>query len=394
MTQPSSDRRSRTKSTYAYYLAFIGLGLVTAVLGPALPALAELTQTSFSQISLLFTARALGYLLGSLIGGRLIDRLAGHRVMAAALVGLGVTLLLTPNNSLLWVLSVVIGFTGLFQGIVDVGGNTLIVWVHGDQVGPYMNGLHMFYGIGTFLAPIIIAQAALVSGSVAWGFWTIAVIVGLSAAQLFFIPSRPIPEVKPDDYSKRTNLYIVFLAATFLFCYSSMANIFGGWIYSYVVSLKLASETQAAYLTSTFWGVFTLGRLISIPIAFRSKPGAILLADLLGCTLSLGLILSSPTSITLIWIGSAGLGLSAASLFPTTVTLVKQRTEITGKVSSRFVLGSALGAMIPPWLVGQLFESIGPQIVILSVLVPLLVAFPVFAALYYQTKPREKLQSL
>ena len=48
-----------------------------AVLGPTLPYLAKFTQTSFSQISLLFIARSLGYLAGSFIGGYLYDRVSG-----------------------------------------------------------------------------------------------------------------------------------------------------------------------------------------------------------------------------------------------------------------------------------------------------------------------------
>jgi hypothetical protein len=88
--------------------------------------------------------------------------------------------------------------------------------------------------------------------------------------------------------------------------------------------------------------------------------------------------LLSPFSIISIWVGAAGLGISAASLFPTTVSLVERRIEITGKITSRFVIGSALGAMFPPWFVGQLFETAGPQIVIYSVFITLLAGLGVY----------------
>lgn len=362
--------------------------MVAASLGPTLPALADLTQTSFGQISFLFIARALGYLVGSILGGYLFDRISGHPVMAVTLACLGATLFFTPNIPLLWILTAVISITGLAQGIVDVGGNTLIVWVHGHKVGPFMNGLHLFYGIGTFLAPIIIAQTVLISGNITWGYWIIAAFVLFSALQIITIPSQPIPVKKPGLNSRQTNLLLVTLAAAFLFCYSSMANIFGGWIYSYAVSLELTNETNAAYLTSTFWGAFTIGRLISIPIAVYIKPNTILMGDLVGCLLSVGIILLSPYSIIAIWLGAAGLGVSAASLFPTTISLVERRTEITGKVTSRFVIGSALGAMLPPWIVGQLYETAGPQSVIFSVFVALLAAIAVFAILMRETNVR------
>jgi len=357
------------------------------VLGPTLPSLAEFTETSFSQISLLFVARSMGYLVGSVLGGYLFDRLAGHPLMAFALVGLGLSLFLTPNAPFLWLLTGIILLTGISQGIVDVGGNTLIVWQHGHNVGPYMNALHLFYGVGAFLAPIIIAQAVLITGSITWGYWVIAAFVLVSALQLFFIPSQTIPARLPARSSIRANQVLVFLASLFLFCYSGMANIFGGWIYTYVIGLGLMNETHAAYLTSTFWGAFTLGRLISIPIAVRFNPRNILIGDLIGCLLSIGIILLSPVSEISIWVGAAGLGISAASLFPTTVSLVERRMEITGKVTSRFVIGSALGAMIPPWIVGQLFDTLGPQSVIISTFVTTLALIAVFTLLIGFTKP-------
>jgi fucose permease len=371
-------RNRRLIPTSAYYLAFIGLGLVAAVLGPTIPALAELTRTSISQISILFAARALGYLLGSVFGGYLYDRVPGHPLMALTLVGLAITLVITPVTPLLWVLVVVLCITGLSQGLLDVGGNTLIVWVHGSGVGPYMNGLHLFYGIGTFLAPIIIAQAVILNGEITWGYWLIAALLLLPALQLFFVPSQPNPAAESEGASIRVHHLLVFLAAAFLFCYSSMANIFGGWIYSYAVGLGLADAAAAAYLTSTFWGALTFGRLISIPIAVRFKPSAILYGDLLGCVLSVGVVLLWPHSPISIWVGAAGLGLSVASLYPTTVTLVERRVNITGKVTSRFVIGSALGAMIPPWLVGQLFDVVGPPSVIYGVLFFLVIAIVVY----------------
>ena len=38
-------------------------------------------------------------------------------------------------------------------------GNTLLVWVHPARVGPVMNALHFFFGLGAFLSPILIAWA-------------------------------------------------------------------------------------------------------------------------------------------------------------------------------------------------------------------------------------------
>jgi FHS family Na+ dependent glucose MFS transporter 1 len=149
----------RLSKTAAYYLAFVALGLTTAALGPTLRSLAENTQANFGQISFLFTARSLGYLIGSFIGGRLYDRRPGHPVMALMIIGVAIGLVLIPTASLLWLLIGILLMVGLAEGAVDVGGNTLLVWVHRHLVGPYMNGLHFFFGLGALLSSIIIRQA-------------------------------------------------------------------------------------------------------------------------------------------------------------------------------------------------------------------------------------------
>ena len=163
--------------TIIYYAAFVALGLASASLGPTLGGLAQHTRTRLSEISFLFTARALGYLIGSLAGGRLYDRVPGHLVMAGVLIVMAVMLALAPIMPLLWLLTIVLLVLGMGEGAVDVGGNTLLVWTHRSAVGPYMNGLHFAWGVGAFLAPIIVAQAVLTSGDITWAYWVLAMLM-------------------------------------------------------------------------------------------------------------------------------------------------------------------------------------------------------------------------
>src|SRR5215216_2127181 len=82
--------------TAAYYLAFILLGLTIAAEGPTLLKLAEHTSSALDQISSIFLFGSLGYLLGSFIGGRIYDRVPGHRFMAGVLVFLGIMIAFVP----------------------------------------------------------------------------------------------------------------------------------------------------------------------------------------------------------------------------------------------------------------------------------------------------------
>ena len=153
----SSLRSGKTAATAGYFGAFIALGLAVSVLGPTLPSLAANTQTSLASISLLFTAHSLGYLLSAISGGRLYDRLPGHAVLVASLLVTSAMLALVPLIPELWLLVIILLVSGAATGTLDIGGNTLLVWVHRERVGPFMNGLHFFFGVGAVCAPIIIA---------------------------------------------------------------------------------------------------------------------------------------------------------------------------------------------------------------------------------------------
>src|SRR5512134_3369074 len=102
-------------TTTAYYLAFILLGLTIAAEGPTLLKLAEHTSSALDQISSLFLFGSLGYLLGSYIGGRLYDRIPGHRFMAGVLICLGIMIALVPLASSRWLLFSVALILGLFK---------------------------------------------------------------------------------------------------------------------------------------------------------------------------------------------------------------------------------------------------------------------------------------
>jgi MFS transporter, FHS family, Na+ dependent glucose transporter 1 len=381
-------RAARIFNTVGYYAAFVGLGLTTASLGPTLSSLAEHTQSNLREISFLFTARSLGYLLGSLLGGRLYDRTPGHPVMATALIVMAVTLFLVPLMPLLWLLTAVLLVLGVAEGMADVGGNTLLVWVHRREVGPFMNGLHFFFGVGTFLSPIIIAQAVLFSGDITWAYWALAFLMLPVVVGLARLPSPVAQKVSKDGPIGQVNHWLVVLVSVFFFLYVGAEVSFGGWIFTYAVAMGLTGKIVAAYLTSAFWGSFTLGRLLAIPIAARVRPRYILLADFVGCLISVGVIVLWSHSATVIWLGTFGMGLCMASIFPTTISWAGRRMTITGQVTGWFFVGSSLGGMVLAWLIGQLFESVGPQATMFAILFDLMVALGVFVVLMlYSSRP-------
>jgi FHS family Na+ dependent glucose MFS transporter 1 len=147
------------------------------------------------------------------------------------------------------------------------------------------------------------------------------------------------------------------------------------------VSVGLASEIEAAYLTSAFWGALTAGRLLAIPIAAVVRPRTILVGDLVLSLLSVAAILVWPGSVPALWAGAIGLGLGLASIFPTLMSLAERRMTVTGKVTGWFLVGSSAGGMLLPWLIGQLFEPVGPGVMLVAIGLDLILTIGIWAVL-------------
>ncbi len=377
--------------TSGYYAAFIALGMVVVSIGPILPNLAENTQTKLSQISILFVVRSVGRLLGTCLGGRLYDRIPGHLIMVSVVVIMALAISLVPLIPSLWILAALLLIMGLATGTLDVGGNTLLVWVHRDKVGPFMNGLHFCFGVGAFLSPIIIAQAVLMSGDITWAFWVLALLTLPAAAWLLYLPSPAIYTVSKDDPAGQVNYLLVALFAGFFFLYVGSEISFGSWIFTYITALNLAGETTARYLNSAFFGAITVGRLLAIPIAAYFRPRTILFSDFAGGLASVGLILLWPDSLTAVWLGVLGAGLSLASIFPTMLSLAERRMAMTGRVTSWLFAGGSVGAMLIPWLIGQLFEYLGPRSTMFTILIALSIAVGILVIIiFYSSTSSQK----
>ena len=366
--------------TIAYYASFIVLGLVASSLGPTLQGLAEHTGTLLSEISFVFLARSSGYLLGSILAGRVYDRLPGHWVMGGVLLLMALSAALAPVIPVLWLLAGVLLLLGIAEGMLDVGANTLLVWDHGAKVGPYMNGLHFFFGVGAFLSPIIAGWSVDLSGDINWTYWISAMAALPVGLWLLSLSSPSGQEASGDASRPAVNVTLLALIVVFFAFYVGAEISFGSWIFTYATKSGALTEKSAYVLNSIFWGALTLGRLISIPIAAKLKPRSILIGDLAGCLSGLIVILLFPGSSIAIWMGTVWVGFSMASCFPTMVSFAGQRMTTTGAVTSWFFVGASIGGMTLPWLIGQLFDSVGPRGMMVAVLIDLLLGSGVLAS--------------
>lgn len=357
----SSTDRTKLITAIAYYLSFMLMGAVTAASGPSLPSLAENTASGLDRISLIFVFGSFGYLLGSYFGGRAYDRIPGHTLMAGILLLMGLASALIPVANSLPALLVFMFISGLATGVLDVGCNILLLWSHGDKAGPLLNGLHFFFGIGSFIAPLLLAKILQATGSIHWLYWTLTIACVPIAVWLWFLPEPSSTHMQSDEIKNAPIPLIPVLFCLLLFLlYVGLELGFANWVYTYALTLGLGTTITAAYLTSAFWGSFTLGRLLGIWVSTRARPLTILIIDLIGCAVSTIIIMAWKDSNIALWVGTIGLGISMASFFPTIIMFAGERMRITGTITGWFLVGSGTGSMLLPWLIGQIFARTGP----------------------------------
>jgi FHS family Na+ dependent glucose MFS transporter 1 len=381
-----SDRRIWQAAPF--YAAFVVLGLSLAAVGPTLPGLAAQTGSTLSRIAAIFTVNSLGYILGALVGGRLFDHLPGRPVMVATLLSIAGLLFVVPVlDSFIGMMSIWLAL-GVAFGVLDVGGNILILWLFGKEVGPYLNALHFFFGLGAFLSPILIDRMVVITGGFQWAYWLLA---ALSLPVLLWVASRSTPG-RPavgnggSDGGTLSYPWLPILVAGLMFLSVGSEITYGGWIFSYALALNLGPETMARVLNSLFWGALTIGRLLAIPVAGWLLPRTILALDLVGMGISVGVILIFPKWPLAIWLGTFGVGFSIASVFATLLTFIERRMKITGRVTGTILVGGNIGAMIVPWLVGQLFVTQGPQALMATIEVNVMLALALLGYMVFYVR--------
>jgi fucose permease len=80
----------------------------------------------------------------------------------------------------------------------------------------------------------------------------------------------------------------------------------------------------------------------------------------------------------LLWLGTIGTGLFMASTFPTLLNDAQSRMHMSGKVTSMFFVGSSLGSMALPWLMGQLIGPFGATAIMITIFGSVLLSVIVF----------------
>lgn len=444
--------------TVVHYLMFAILGLMMSIPGPTLLDLKQLSGTDSYGISFIFTARSTGYLIGSLTGGVILDCLKNEDIalmISSLFVAIGALTIPWCHN--LTFLLTTFMITGFAMGFSNTGSNGSLLRIWGAKGAPFLQGLHFSYGIGGFLAPLLAApflsaqapaiatdltlmgvsqnittellaaaaniteeQVVIVSESsipsITYAY-TIVGVIGLLVCGCFVLVfSLASNERSNTEEEKKENIrdpglaftiVVVILACLQTGLTSGVEVSFTQMLTSYVVHSEHGlTKVAGSYMTSVYWGAFTLTRGLSIFVACKISVRKILAFDLfLSVTAALVLLTIGTWSVTGLWVGTAMLGVGVASIFPATLSWVEKYININNRIASVFTLVSSILEMTVPLSI-SIYLSSKPNVLfhfMTSALISILVLFIILNVILkrkgkkYVTpaseKPNEKVSS-
>lgn len=161
--QKSSSTAARTliiikvTKTVVLVLTWISLGLAGEIQGPAFKDLKIRTNGSTEDISRALSGRNIGFFISAVVGAMLVDKFTNYwnLIIAIFLDLIAITTITIPWSPNPSVLVVLICVQGLFEGIINIAGQKLIIRIWKEKASSPLHVLHFGYGIGSFIVPNI-----------------------------------------------------------------------------------------------------------------------------------------------------------------------------------------------------------------------------------------------
>lgn len=380
------------------------------MIGPTFEALAVNVHQNISNISYIFAGRSAGYIGGSLLGGTLLECLNPYLLLGLSMLLTAVGTCSIPLCHNVLLLMGLMSCIGISMGILDTGGNVLVLNTWAEKAGPHMQALHFSFSAGAFLSPIIAQllfgapgnrsstsenvtavqeQSWSHMGSM-WAYVIIGLFV-LFCAVFFFVlfccrvgSQGKAYSVTEQQQVAKYHRAIVALLFFFYFAYVGAEVAYGSFIFTFSKDYGGLGEHEAAGINTLFWGSFAACRGMAILLAAFVSPGALITLSLLCCCVSSLLLCALPLHRAVLWVGSGLYGASMAVVFPSGLSWVEQYTPVTGRTAAVLVVGAALGEMVLPVLLGFLMGRFnGVPLLMYQALACAILCSILFPAMYH-----------
>jgi len=373
-------RLSTKLITAGCFLSFFVFGFVDNLKGPLLPELLRSGLYSYRQAGTIVLAGYVGFILASLLTGVMADLLNNRSVLLFAAiclcigsVGFGTT------HSYLGLIGFM-GMTGVGLGAIELGANGLIVELHSESRGLYLNLLSTFHGFGSLLVPLyagwlvsagfpwqqIYASSVLLAVPLLFVFWprkgSFSAVV-ISQEEPIDIAQEREQEQRSsywrtlyrDGFTWRMICFYVLIAA-----YVAIELSVGAWMMEYLQHERNMSVSTSSYYLSSFFVLLMLGRLLGAFVVERVDTLLAVFIAILSSSICVFLgILGNDSLIVLLPVS----GFFMSIVFPTvTAAVTKLHVGKTGTILGILFAFGGMGGAFGPWTVGFVSDMAGLKI--------------------------------
>lgn len=364
-----NDTRQKQQILYLAFACFVAIGINSGLLGVAWPSIRGEFGLALDAVAALFVVSTIGFVGGSVISGQMVSRMGllpflalGNVISAAGFM----TAALAPA----WPVMVAGGLlTGFGSAAIDTGSN---IYVAGNHSVRTMNWMHASFGLGATVGPLVVTAALALALGWRYAYGLVAVI-HLTLAIVIFLRSRGIRVAAASAgahgeghgimnrarLAETLRMPMVWLGVLLFLIYAGVEVTTGQWTFTLFTESRGVSAYAAGILTSVFWGMLTVGRVIFGAWANRIGIERLLRWSMVGAIVAAVLVVFQSVPLGFAGIGLMGLALSA--IFPTLTSDTPNRVGLTHAATTigYQTAAASVGIAILPGLAGAIAERAG-----------------------------------
>ncbi len=352
-----SHDKAQKNLKYTLLFTFFVIALLTNVIGAVTNILIKEYSLSLGNAGLITLSFFASYGLASLPAGVLAHKY-GYKIIYATgvlLMTLGsLFFALVSTFNMLLMMSFI---AGIGVTLIQVSINPLV-----QQAKDYPRNLNIaqsLFGIGSFLAPLVIMQ--LVAKDIGWRYFYF-MIVALSAIVFLSATKIKVQKQANDAFTiksilnhfKDVSVISSFIA---LFFYVGVEMGAAVWLITYLETIRNIDPKTGAYLLSFYWLLLAIGRYLGGHLLKTHTPKTLVTTFSILGAISLALALFGNTTHSIIFLPLVGF--SCSVLFPTIYSVTIENQKSGHSVVSGILWTAVIGGAMIPYLIGIIADAYG-----------------------------------
>jgi len=350
------DRSKQLRMTG--FVAFFLSGISAISSGVVVSILQEIYGFSFGVTGTLLACMSVGNMAASFVTGLLPAKIGTRNTVMLLCLGyfLGYGLMTLTGSVPVLMLSFLM--VGIAKGCA-INTCTVLVGNNSPDRTRAMSIMHAFYATGALICPFVIAA---MRGAGQMMPMIAVAVCGLAMWAVFMSARLP---GRAQEAAQKKALDLSFLKSAkfwlltgLVFCQNAAETSVTGWLVTYYNNQQILTGTLSTYTVTIMWGATLIARLL-IAFVFPIRDTFKALAVMgLGCTALYGAMMFSATPLAAIAMLFA-FAFAMAGVNPVAVAG-------TGRQMSAASMGillpvASIGAIIMPWLIGQVADSVSLQ---------------------------------